>query len=357
MVAFFEPYLTAQAQGAVEAAALRVLRHGQFVLGDEVRAFEDQAASFVGAPYAVGVSSGTDALLMALMALDVGPGDEVIVPDFTFFSPAGCVARLGASPVFVDIDEFYGLDPVALDVAWSPKTKAVIAVHLFGQLCDIDTVARWCDSMALPLIEDCAQAFGARLGTRHAGSWGQFACYSFFPTKNLGAAGDAGLITTHNERHAERLRRLRVHGAHPKYIHQEVGGNFRMDALQAAILGAKLPFLEEWTAARRRNAEVYRSNITIQPKLRPGIESTFHQYVIEVERRDAFREHLSRHGIETAVYYPLSMRDQPCFHLSPAPSRSRAVADRVVALPIHPGLTESDLRRVCDVVRSRPIAS
>ncbi|MEZ4461465.1 MAG: DegT/DnrJ/EryC1/StrS family aminotransferase [bacterium] len=346
----FDPTLPQEVQDAVEATTLRVLRSGQYILGAEVSRFEERFADFVGASHAVGTSSGTDALLMALMALGVGPGDEVVVPDFTFFSPAGCVARLGATPVFVDVDTFYGLDPEQLQRALSPNTKAVIAVHLFGHLCAIEPIAAICTAADVALIEDCAQAVGVRdAAGRHAGSWGAMACYSFFPTKNLGAAGDGGAVTTTDGDLAHQLRLLRTHGAQPKYVHQVVGGNFRLDALQAAILAAKLPFLEGWNQARRGNAAYYDTHLPVVARTRGA--STFHQYVIDVPKRDEFCAYLRTQGIETAIYYPMSMCDQPCFvGRAHKACQARSFAHNVVALPVHPRLTPADLVHVSEAV-------
>lgn len=349
---------TAEAQPAVEEAALRVLRSGRFILGDEVQRLEEAFAAFTQSTHAVGVSSGTDALLMALTALGVGPGDEVIVPEFTFFAPAGCVSRLGATPVFVDIDAYYGMDPEGLKAAITPRTRAVVAVHLFGQACAIDDIAAVCDEAGVPLIEDCAQAIGVEVGGRHVGHHGLMSCYSFFPTKNLGAAGDGGMVTTRDAALDQVLRRLRVHGAQPKYVHQVVGGNFRLDALQAAVLGAKLPFVPTWTEKRRANARYYDEHLAhvteLEARVRPGVASTYHQFVVEHPERDALVSWLTERGVETAVYYPMIMSSQPCFVCGPARNHAHVASTRVLALPVFPGLREGELAHVVDAVASFP---
>jgi dTDP-4-amino-4,6-dideoxygalactose transaminase len=286
-----------------------------------------------------------------LMALGIGPGDDVIVPDFTFFAPAGCVARLGANPVFADIDTYYGIDPDLLADLIGPRTKAVIVVHLFGQVAAIEAIAKICASHGIPIIEDCAQAVGVSIDSRHIGHHGSMACFSFFPTKNLGASGDAGAVVTNDENLAKRLRRLRVHGAQPKYVHQELGGNFRLDALQAAILTVKLPYVNAWNARRRSHAAIYDAVVDRPAKVRPGVASTFHQYVIEAESRDELRKHLATNGIETAVYYPGSMGDQPCFSTPSKISKARTVAQRVLALPVFPQLLATEVKWVAAQVR------
>ncbi len=350
-VPFFDPTrLEPEIQDAMEQATLRVLRSGRYILGEEVEAFELAFAAYVGATHAVGTSSGTDALTMALMALEVGPGDEVIVPDFTFFAPAGCVARLGAQPVFADIDSYYGLDPEVLEGLIGPRTKAVIVVHLFGQVAAIDAISKICAAHGVAIIEDCAQAVGVRIDSRHVGHHGAMACFSFFPTKNLGACGDAGAVVTSDSNLAERLRRIRVHGAHPKYVHQELGGNFRLDAIQAAILSVKLPYLERWHSRRRRHAEIYNQTLPFPARVRAGAASTFHQYVIEVGHRDELQNHLAAHDVETAIYYPLTMRDQPCFLVSHQVSNARAAAERVLALPVFPQLNSAEVEHVATLV-------
>jgi len=343
--------LAAQNQSLREAcmAAIgRVVDSGQFILGAEVEGFESELASAIGARHAIGVSSGTDALLVALMALGVGQGDRVITTPFSFFATAGCVARLGARPVFVDIDpESFNLDPGAAAAAVDASTKAVVPVHLFGQ--PAKTLAT-----TVPVIEDAAQAIGAcRLG-------GIAGCLSFFPSKNLGAFGDAGAVYTDDADLADRVRLLRTHGGRPKYVHQALGGNFRLDALQAAVLRVKLPHLTSWTEARRRNAARYRAMFTtsrvppelISPTDVPG--HIYNQFVIRAPRRDALRAHLTKANIGTEVYYPVPFHLQPCFadlgySRGAFPHSERAAAE-VLALPIYPELNEAQQQYVVDQI-------
>jgi dTDP-4-amino-4,6-dideoxygalactose transaminase len=317
----------------------RVVDSGQFILGAEVDDFERQLAAAVGTAHAIGVSSGTDALLCALMALDVGPGDEVVTPTFSFFATAGVVARLGARPILVDIQpETFNLDPDAAAAAVTSRTKAVIPVHLFGR-----PAAR--PAVVVPIVEDAAQSIGA------SALYGNLSCLSFFPSKNLGAFGDAGAIIADDAELADRCRLLRTHGGRPKYYHHVVGGNFRIDALQAAILRVKLPHLPRWTAARRANAERYRrlfAGARIPPELRlPGDAPghIYNQFVIRAPRRDALREHLGRNGIGTEIYYPVPFHLQPCFrdlgYSAGAFPHSEVAAREVLALPIYPELTEA----------------
>ncbi|MCU0256516.1 MAG: DegT/DnrJ/EryC1/StrS family aminotransferase, partial [Vicinamibacterales bacterium] len=255
--------LTAQYQpirDEILAAMSRVCDSQQFILGAEVEALERELAAMLEVKHALGVSSGTDALLLAMMALDLGPGDEVITPTYSFFATAGCVARLGARPVFVDSDrETFNLDPAATVAAITPRTKAIVPVHLFGQGADLDPILAVARERGIPVIEDAAQAIGARYKGRLVGGLGDVGCFSFFPSKNLGAFGDAGLVTTNDDGLAQKMRLLRTHGMHPKYYHHLVGGNFRIDALQAAVLRVKAPHLAGWTEARRRNAGRYRA--------------------------------------------------------------------------------------------------
>src|SRR5213593_507953 len=257
------PLLDLKAQYAgirdeIRAALDRVLESQHFILGPEVDAFEKEIAAYCGSTYAIGVSSGTDALLLALMAVGIGPGDEVITTPYSFFATAGAIARLGAIPVFVDIDPAtYNIDTSQIRSKVTERTRAIIPVHLYGQMAEMDAVMRVADEHGLVVIEDAAQAIGAEHKGRRAGSIGHYGCFSFFPSKNLGAAGDAGMIVTNDAKRAEKLRCLRSHGSKPKYYHKIVGGNFRLDALQAAVVSAKLPYLDGWTAARQRNAKRY----------------------------------------------------------------------------------------------------
>lgn len=344
---------------ALSRAFERVAYSGQLVLGEEVRAFEQEAASALGVPHAVGVSSGTDALLASLLALGIGPGDDVVTTAYSFFATAAAIARTGATPVFADIDlDTWNIDPRRLSEAITPRTKAIVVVHLFGRPCDMRAVTRVAARHHLYVVEDAAQAFGARAPEGPAGGLGDAGCFSFFPTKNLGALGDGGLVTTHSEAIADRVRLLRGQGARPKHVHVELGGNFRLDALQAALLREKLPHLDRWTAARRRNAEHYAqlfstaglapSDLAFPREVPEG--HVFHQYVIRTPRRDALRTHLARHGIATEVYYPLPLPLQPAFSALGHREGSFPVAERAaresLAIPVFPELGEARLTRV-----------
>lgn len=338
------------------AACERVLRSGHFIQGPEVEAFERECAAALGAPHAIAVSSGTDALLVALMALDIGPGDEVIVPSFTFFATAGSVARLGATPVFADVraDDF-NLDPADVALRITPRTKAIIPVHLFGQAAGMDILLALAKTHGLAVIEDAAQAFGARHGERCVGTLGEFGTFSFFPSKNLGGFGDGGLVTTNRDDLAERVRLLRTHGAKPKYFHAEVGGNFRLDALQAALLRVKLPHRHAYAAARGANAAAYSTvlaplaaagKLVLPADLDRG-EHIWNQYTLRVPgsgRRDALKKHLTAVGIGHEIYYPLPLHKQQCFaHLPPVTLPvSEQLAAEVLSIPIFPELTREE---------------
>jgi len=341
------------------AAITRVCDSQRFILGPEVDAMESEFASLLGVADAVTVSSGTDALLAVLMALGIGPGDEVITPTFSFFATAGCVSRVGATPVFVDIDPVtFNADPAAIARAVTPRTKAILPVHLYGLCADMDAILAIAARAGVPVIEDAAQAIGARIGDRQAGSLGVAGCFSFFPSKNLGAFGDAGLVTTNDPGLAQELRLVRNHGAEPKYYHSRIGGNFRLDALQAAVLRVKAPHLSGWTASRRTNAERYRAlfrdanlesvvELPIEP---PGYTHIYNQFVIRVSQRDALRDHLTRHRIGTEIYYPVPFHRQECFAGVVKPDDHFPVADRVaascLALPIYGELTAPQQQQV-----------
>ncbi|MCB9730214.1 MAG: DegT/DnrJ/EryC1/StrS family aminotransferase [Deltaproteobacteria bacterium] len=345
---------------AMLSAIASVIDRDAYVLGAEVDAFEREIAAWLDVPHAIGVSSGTDALLSALMALDVGPGDEVVTTPFTFFATAGAIARLGATPVFADIEpRSFNLAPARVEAALSPRTKAIIAVHLFGRAADMDALSAIADRAGVALIEDAAQAIGAEWAGRRVGGLGRVGCFSFFPAKNLGCLGDGGLVTTADDALAARIRRLRTHGGEKRYLHNEVGGNFRLDALQAAVLRVKLPELEGWTAAREANARAYDAMLRqaipaealLPPDPGPG-RHAWNQYVVRIPggRRDAAREALSAEGIGSAVYYPLALHQQPCFQTGartagPMSEAERATAE-VLALPIAPGLTPDGQEQV-----------
>ena len=300
----------------IRAAIDDVCDRQALILGPAVTNFEANLARYCGVKHAVGVTSGTDALLVSLMALDVGPGDEVICPTFTFFATAGCVARLGAKPVFVDVDaDTFNVDAAAVRRAITKHTKAIIPVHLFGQMADMDAVMNAAGD--IPVIEDAAQAIGATQHGKPACSIGRVGCLSFYPTKNLGAFGDAGAICTNDDATADRLRLLREHGMRPRYHYREIGGMFRIAAIQAAVLDVKLRYLDGWHAARRRNAAVYDEVLAgtgvVTPTVTPGNRSVYNQYVVRVKDRDAVRQRLADAGVGTEVYYPFPLHTQPCF--------------------------------------------
>ena len=350
----------------VLAAVTRVCDSQQFIMGPEVERFESDIAAALGFRHAVGVSSGTDAILVALMALDIGPGDEVITPTFSFFATAGCIARVGARPVFVDVDpETFTIDPTRVEEAITPRTRAIMPVHLFGACADVVALGRIASGRNIHIIEDAAQALGSALHGRPAGALGTIGCFSFFPSKNLGAFGDGGLVTTGDEALARRVRRLRTHGARVKYHHDEIGGNFRLDALQAAVLRVKLPHLPRWTDRRRENARIYgelfaaaglASRIQL-PVERPGCTHTYHQYVVRVPDRDVMRAHLASRGIGTEVYYPVPFHRQPCFaafgYASDGFPHAETAAAEVLALPIYPELTRDQQAYVADTIAER----
>ncbi len=352
----------------LRAAVDGVLESQRFILGPEVEGLESEVAAYCGAAHGVGVSSGTDALLVALMALDVGSGDEVVTTPFSFFATAGVVARLGARPVFVDIDpSTFNLDPARLAAAVTPRTKAIMPVHLFGQTADMDPIAATACEANLPVVEDAAQAIGADYHGRRAGGLGLLGCFSFFPTKNLGGFGDGGMVTTNDPDLAARVRSLRNHGFAEKYYNREVGGNFRLDALQAAVLRVKLGHLEAWHEARRRNAARYGELFAAAGLTAPDspvktpVEAghgrhIYHQYVLRCERRDELQAYLGERGIGSAVYYPVALHLQECFrHLGSVagdfPLAERA-AREVLALPIYPELGDEAAAEVVDAVRA-----
>jgi dTDP-4-amino-4,6-dideoxygalactose transaminase len=344
----------------VEPALSRVIESQVFINGPEVAALEQEVADYCETAYAIGVSSGTDALLVALMALDIGAGDEVITTPYSFFATAGVVARLGATPVFVDIDPAtFNLDPSRLVAAVTPKTRAIIPVHLYGRSMELDGVLAVVRDKGIAVVEDAAQAIGARdSGNHSAGSRGAFGCLSFFPSKNLGAFGDAGMVLTNDASLAERVRMLRMHGMEPKYFHSLIGGNFRLDALQAAVLRVKLPHLDDWSRARRANAACYRELFSTRdlpvelPADVPG--HIYNQFVIRVPNRDALQSYMRQRRIGTEIYYPVPLHLQECFaHLGYTEGdmpHAESAARETLALPIYPELTDEQLRRVVEVI-------
>jgi dTDP-4-amino-4,6-dideoxygalactose transaminase len=366
----------AQIRAEVMPLIEQVCTTQQFILGENVRGFEEEIARYCGAPFGIGVSSGTDALLLAIMALGIGAGDEVVTSPFTFFATAGTIARSGARPVFCDIDPAtFNLSPSAVQTfierdcvttgdglvnrATRGRVKAIMPVHLYGQSADMDGIMEIATRHGLKVIEDAAQAVGTEYkhGVR-VGSIGDIGCFSFFPSKNLGAFGDAGLCTTKDPELAERMRVLRVHGGKPKYFHALIGGNFRIDELQAAVLRIKLKYLDGWTSGRQRNAAYYDrafsaarlGNRVITPRAAAGQRHIFNQYVIRVHERDALRKFLGEHGIGTEIYYPVPLDRQECFsylgYASGAFPESERAAAETLAIPIYPELTDEQLGTV-----------
>jgi dTDP-4-amino-4,6-dideoxygalactose transaminase len=362
------PLLDLRAQHAtirdsIVAAMMRVVEAQTFILGEPVQQLEEAVAKLSHTTHAIGCASGTDAILLALKALDIGVGDQVVVPPFTFFATAGAVHNAGARPVFADIDPVtFNMSPEAAAAAVTSKTKALITVDLFGQMAPIEKYRALTPS--IPLIEDAAQSIGARrkIGGQWvmAGQTPELGTFSFFPSKNLGGYGDGGMIVTQSDEIAARLMRLRVHGGLKTYYHDEVGFNSRLDALQAAVLLAKLPHLEQWSAARRANAAYYTDALSdlpdvVVPKIDPANESIFNQYTIRAQRRDALMEHLKGKGIGHSVYYPLSLHLQPCFaylgYREGAFPVSEQASREVVSLPVYPELTKAQLDEVISAIR------
>ena len=365
----------------------QVLAAQRFILGPKLEEFEQAIASYLSVPHAIGVSSGTDALLAALMSLEIGPGDVVLTTAYSFFATAGCIARVGATPRFVDINrETYNLSPTALkhyidncckrsgnkllDENNQP-IRAIIPSHLFGLCCEMDEIMDLAGKNDLFVIEDAAQAIGAEYpksnGAAKAGTMGEIGCFSFYPSKNLGAAGDAGLVVCRDEELAKRLRICRQHGMEPRYEHHFIGGNFRLDEIQAAILRVKLPHLDDWSAARRAVADIYREEfarsgltdriaLPVEPFRDRGLTNhhIYHQYVIRTQRRDELRAHLARHEIDTAIYYPLGLHEQECFQYlgykrGDFPETERAARDSL-ALPIYPEIQREAQRFVVNAI-------
>jgi dTDP-4-amino-4,6-dideoxygalactose transaminase len=363
------PLLDLRAQHAtirddVVRAMMEVVDSQHFILGEQVERLETDVAALCRVPYAIGCASGTDALLLALRALDIGRGDEVITTPFTFFATAGTIHNVGATPVFVDIEpKTFNIDPAAIRAAITPRTKAIIPVDLFGQMAPLETIADVAGS--IPVIEDAAQSIGARRkidnSWRMAGEIPTIGTFSFFPSKNLGGYGDGGMMVTQDEALATRLRRLRVHGGAKQYFHDEVGYNSRLDALQAAVLRAKLPHLAGWSAKRRENARFYDSalrgiNHIRTPFIDPSNESIFNQYTLRAERRDELQGYLKSCEIGTAIYYPLPLHLQPCFAYlgykrGACPESERAAAE-AISLPIFPELSRGQLEEVAGAIRT-----
>ncbi len=351
--------------GELLAAVGNVSRSGRYIFGPDCQTFEERAAAYCGAAHGVGCASGSDALLLALMAFDIGPGDEVIVPSYSFFATASAVARLGATSVFVDIDPHtFNIDPRCIAAAITPRTKAIIPVHLFGQCADMRAINELAQRHQLRVIEDACQAIGAEYQGRRAGCLADVACFSFYPTKNLGCFGDGGLLTTHDAALAERLKLLRGHGMQPRYYHQALGINSRLDSIQAAVLNVKLPHLDSWVAARQAIALRYQAlfvergldQVLSLPQVPGDSRHVWNQYVIRVSQgeRDALRQHLAERKIGSEIYYPVPIHAQACFQTLPhrcgALEVTNQAALETLALPIFPELTEFEQRHVVDEV-------
>jgi dTDP-4-amino-4,6-dideoxygalactose transaminase len=359
------PLLDLKAQYAeirkdVDEAVRRVMESQRFIGGPEVAGLEEEVARYSQCAHAVGVASGTDALLLAMRALGIGPGDEVVTSAYSFFASAGAIANNGATPVFVDIDpRTYNLDAHRLEAAFTARTKAVVAVSLYGQCCDLTAIKAICDKRRVWLIEDAAQSIGSEWEGRRSGSMSDFGCFSFFPSKNLGGAGDGGMVVTQNAEHADRVRLLREHGARPKYYHSIVGTNSRLDALQAAILRVKLRHLDRWSEGRAHNAalyhELFEGSRVGRPFRDPRARHIYNQYVIRVPERDALREALTERGIGTEIYYPVPLHLQKCFatlgYREGEMPNAEAAARETLALPIYPELQEDQIRYVATSVR------
>jgi dTDP-4-amino-4,6-dideoxygalactose transaminase len=362
------PFLNLQEQlrgirDEIMAAIQRVLESQQFILGPEVNALEQELAATLNAQFAIGCASGSDALLLALMALEIGPGDEVITPPFTFVATAGSIARLGATPVFIDIDpDTFNLDPAKLAAAITSRTRAIMPVHLFGLSADMDPILKIAEQRGIPVIEDAAQAIGARYHERMIGTMGRMGCFSFFPSKNLGGYGDGGLITTNDAELAAKLKLLRAHGSRTKYDYDIIGVNSRLDALQAAILRVKLRYLDSWTEQRRSHAADYNrlfqehglSARVHTPSSPAECHHVYNQYTIRVEKRDELKQFLADRGIPSEIYYPSPLHLQPAFtYLGHKPgdfTASEQVCNQVLSLPVYPELSRSQQALVVQTI-------
>lgn len=360
----------------VDKAVADVMESQHFILGPAVTACEAACAKYSNVAHGIGVSSGTDAILVCLMAENIGPGDEVITVPYTFFATVGCISRVGATPVFVDIDPVtYNMDPAQIEAKITKRTRAIMPVHLYGQAADMDPIMAIAKKHNLVVIEDAAQAIGSEYKGQRAGSIGHYGCFSFFPSKNLGGVGDGGMVVTNDAERAAKVTLLRAHGSKPKYYHKLVGGNFRLDAIQGAVVSAKLPHLDSWTAGRQKNAARYdklfaESGIRIAtsgdaPEVKGAAEVVlpkvvanrhiFNQYVIRSSQRDALRKTLEAAGVSTEIYYPVPMHLQECFaslgYQSGQLPESESAARETLALPIYPELTDAQARYVVETVR------
>ncbi len=356
----------------IKSALDEVFRTQQFILGPQVEQLEKAIAEYSRTRFAIGVASGSDALILSLMGLGIGPGDEVILPSFTFFATAGAVSRVGATPVFADIDpKTYNIDPSQIDAKVTPRSKALIPVHLYGQCADMDPILSTAKQKQLFVVEDAAQAIGAEYKprgsqeSRRAGQIGDLGCFSFFPTKNLGAFGDAGMVVTDHSEWADKIRCLRVHGSQPKYYHKRIGMNSRLDTLQAAVLLVKFRHLEKWTEERRRKAQRYGElfkdlSFTLADLQLPFVQyenrHIYHQYVIRVSRRDELRKFLLQEGVGTEIYYPVPLHLQECYAFLGYRHGDLPVAEKAseetLALPIYPELTDAHQEYVVDRIRA-----
>lgn len=344
----------------VKEAVGRVIDTQQFILNRNVSELEAKVAAKLGSRFAIGVASGSDALYLSLWAMGIEPGDEVIVPPFTFFATAGAVSRTGATPVFADIDsKTFNLDPAQFERRISPKTKAVIPVHLFGLPCDMDAITSIAKNHAISVVEDAAQSFGATYFGRQTAAIGDAGCLSFFPTKNLGGAGDGGMVITASQELADKIKMLRVHGSKKKYFHEVIGINSRLDEMQAAVVLTKLKYIDEWNAARQALARRYNDGLkdlpVQRPQILPNAASTFHIYSILSEKRDALAKHLTASSIGTGIYYPLPLHLQPCYsslgHKKGDFPVSESVASRILALPMYPELTAESVDCVIQAIK------
>lgn len=349
-----------EARTEIDEAIKRVLDTGEFILGKQVGEFEKELAVYCRVKHAIGVASGSDALFLSLKALDIGQGDEVITTPFTFFATAGAISRTGAKPVFVDICEDYNINPEKIEQAITEKTKAIIPVHLYGLACKMDEIMEIARKHNIAVVEDAAQAFGTEYKGKKVCSIGDTGCVSFFPTKNLGGAGDGGAVLTNNDELAEKIRILRVHGSKPKYFHKIIGINSRLDALQAAVLRAKFPFLDKWNKQRNEAAEFYNSHLRNTEGISCPAHAegrTYHIYTIRTknrESRDALKEYLAKAGIGTGIYYPLPMHLQECYlkfgyKQGDFPETERA-SEEVLSIPLFPSITKEEQEYVCSKI-------
>lgn len=344
----------------IDKAVLGVIESGQFILGPNVKALEEEIAAYCGTQHAIGVASGTDALHLSLLALGIGRGDEVITTPFTFIGTAETISQTGATPVFVDIDPLtYNIDPLQIEKRISSKTKAIIPVHLYGQPANMKEIKTLAKNHGLLIIEDCAQAIGAEYKGKKVGSFGETGCFSFFPSKNLGAYGDGGMVITSNSETAERVRMLRAHGSKKKYYHSLLGFNSRLDELQAAILRVKLKHLDQWAKARQQKAEIYNQMLASLPVAPPQIAEerthVYHQYTIRSEKRDFLQKRLKENQISSAIYYPLPLHLQDLYtHLGYSNNglpESESASQEVLSLPMYPELKDEEIEYIARVIK------